>query len=190
MSDKPENQKKARRHKLPQRFKTIYWQNFMLTAGVVLLTLVLLGMSFFALSYSYTRNEREADMRAKADIVSRMVSAYVTGGSLADMRQLATFAASVTDENFLICNLQGNVLLTTDASLEGLVLTLPEGMTDSILAGEDSFEKTTLGGIYADKHFAVGVPIGSMGQTVGVVLAVTEASVLTACGAGSSACSS
>ena len=180
MSDKPESQKKARRHKLPQRFKTIYWQNFMLTAGVVLLTLVLLGMSFFALSYSYTRNEREADMRAKADIVSRMVSAYVTGGSLADMRQLATFAASVTDENFLICNLQGNVLLTTDASLEGLVLTLPEGMTDSILAGEDSFEKTTLGGIYADKHFAVGVPIGSMGQTVGVVLAVTEASVLTA----------
>ena len=102
MSETAEKQKKTRKRELPQRFKTIYWQNFMLTAGVVLLTLVLLGMSFFALSYSYTRNEREADMRMKADVVSRMVSSYVAGGSLADMRELATFAASVTEENFLI----------------------------------------------------------------------------------------
>lgn len=180
MSDNTEKQKKTRRRDLPQRFKTIYWQNFMLTAGVVLLTLVLLGMSFFALSYSYTRNERESDMRTKADVVSRMVSAYVAGGSLADMRELATFAASVTDENFLICNLSGNVLLTSDASLEGRVLTLPEGMTQAILEGNDSFDRTTLGDIYADKHFAVGVPIRSMGQIVGVVLAVTGTRALTA----------
>ena len=167
-----------------RRFKTIYWQNFLLTAGVVLLTLVLLGMSFFALSYNYTRNEREADMRAKAGVVSRMVSAYVTGGSLAGMQELASFAASVTEEDFLICNLSGNVLLTSDASLEGRVLTLPEGMARAILDGNDSFDRTTLGGIYTDKHFAVGVPIRSMGQTVGVVLAVTEARALNAMWSG------
>ncbi len=162
------------------RFKTIYWQNFTLTALVVLLTLVFLGASFFALSYNYTRNEREADMRTKAGVVSRMVSAYVTGGSLSGMRELASFAASVTDEDFLICNLSGNVLLTSDASLEGKVLSLPEGMAQAILNGSDSFERTTLGDIYEDRHFAVGVPIVSMGQTVGVVLAVTEARALTA----------
>ena len=109
----------------PRHFRTIYWQNFLLTAGVVVLTLVLLGLSFFTLSYSYTRRERAADMRARADVVSRMVSSYVTGGSLSGMRQLASFAASVTDEDFLICNLQGNVLLTSDETLEGRVLTLP-----------------------------------------------------------------
>ena len=173
-------QKKASERRLPRRFQTIYWQNFMLTAGVVLLTLVLLGASFFALSYSYTRNQREADMRARAEVVSRMVSSYVTGGSLSGMRELATFAASVTDEDFLICNLQGNVLLTSDASLEGRVLTLPEGVAEEILRGEGSFDRTTLGSIYADKRFAVGVPIHSMGQAVGVVLAVTDARTLTA----------
>ncbi len=162
------------------RFKTIYWQNFTLTALVVLLTLVFLGASFFALSYNYTRTEREAEMRGKAEVVSRMVSAYVTGGSLMGIQQLATFAASVTDEDFLICNLSGNVLLTSDASLEGKVLTLPEGMPQAILNGNDSFERTTLGEIYTDRHFAVGVPIVSMGQIVGVVLAVTEARALTA----------
>lgn len=174
--------KQSQSHKLrlPQYMRTIYWQNFQLTAGVVLLTLLMLGMSFFALSYNYTRNNRASDMRAKAEVVSRMVSAYVNSGSLTGMRELATFAASVTDEDFLICNLDGNVLLTSDPSLEGLVLVLPEGMTQSILRGEDSFDRTTLGGIYQDKHFAVGVPIASMGQTVGVVLAVTDARTLTA----------
>ena len=162
------------------RFKTIYWQNFMMTAGVVLLTLLLLGMSFFALSYNYTRTERETEMRSKAGVVSRMVSSYVNSGSLTGMRELATFAASVTDENFLICNLEGNLLLTSDPSLEGQVLTLPDGMVHSILQGEDSFAGTTLGGIYADKRFVVGVPIESMGQTVGVVLAVTDARALSA----------
>ena len=174
MSDSP------KKMQLPRRFRTIYWQNFMLTASVVVLTLALLGMSFFALSYTYSRNQRESDMRTKAEVVSRMVSSYVTGGSLAGMRELASFAASVTDENFLICNLQGNVLLTSDATLEGRVLTLPEGMTDSILRSEGNFDRTTLGEIYTGKHFAVGVPIESMGQTVGVVVAVTEARELTA----------
>lgn len=161
------------------RLKTIYWQNFTLTAGVVLLTLVLLGASFFALSYNYTRAEREKDLRAKAGVVSGMVSAYVNGGSLVGMRQLANFAASVTDADFLICNLQGSVLLTSDAALEGRVLALPEGMVREILNGV-SFDRTTLGDIYTEKHFAVGVPIESMGETVGVVLAVTGAQALTA----------
>ncbi|MBQ7713382.1 MAG: HAMP domain-containing histidine kinase [Oscillospiraceae bacterium] len=163
-----------------RRVRTIYRQNFLLTTGVVLLTLVLLGLAFFALSYSYTRSARAADMRAKAGVVSRMVSSYVMNGSLSGMRELATFAASVTEEDFLICNLQGSVLLTSDAALEGRVLTLPEGMTGAILAGNDSFDRTTLGDVYEDRHFAVGVPIESMGQTVGVVLAVTEARELTA----------
>ena len=171
---------RARESKAAGRLKTIYWQTFLLTSLVVVLTLVLLGASFFAVTYTYTRAQREADMRTKAEVVSRMVSAYVSNGSLAGMRELASFAASVTEEDFLICNLQGNVLLTSDESLEGRVLTLPEGVAERVIAGEDSLDRTTLGGIYEDKHFAVGVPVRSMGQTVGVVLAVTEARELTA----------
>ena len=161
--------------KTSRRCKTIYWQTFLLTSSVVALTLALLGASFFALSYTYTRSQKETDMRAKAEVVSRMVSAYLTGGSLSGMQELAAFAASVTNENYLICNLQGNVLMTTDETLAGREAVLPEGMTDRILSGKDAIASTTLGGIYEDKHFAVGVPIESMGQTVGVVLAVTGA---------------
>lgn len=166
--------------KTPAKFKTIYWQNFMLTASVVMLTLVLLGASFFALSYGYALDERSKAMHSKAEVVSGMVSSYVDGGSLSGMRELAGFAASVTDADFLICNSRGNVLLTTDAALVDRVLTLPDEVLDEILKEGSYAGRTMLGNIYEEKHFAVGVPISAHGQTVGAVLAVSEARALTA----------
>ena len=61
-------EKKRGRFALPERFETLYWQNFMLTAGIVVLTLALLGASFFALSYQYTYDERSSEMREKATV--------------------------------------------------------------------------------------------------------------------------
>lgn len=167
----------------PQRvsplFRSIFWQNFMLTDGVVLLMLFLLGISFFPLSYHYTRSVLERDMRSKAVVVSQMVSEYVESGSLDGMRELASFAASMTEEEFLICNRSGNVLLTSDATLEGKVLSLPAGTAETILSGDGSFARSTLDGIYEEPRFSVGVPITSRGESVGVVLAVTEGRALT-----------
>jgi len=179
MSAPHENGRRGRAWRLPQRLQTIYWQTFMLTAGVVMLTLALLGASFFTLSYGYTTNERGTDMREKAQVVSRMVSNYVESGSLSGMRELANFASSMSQEEFLICNLEGSVLLTTDRSLADRALALPDGMVQQVLDGAGTFSRTTLGGIYEDRHFAVGVPIETMGQTVGIVLAVTGTRALT-----------
>jgi len=180
MSERTETRRTGGTKRLLQRFKTIYWQNFLLTAGVVLLTLLLLGASFFALSYNYALGERSDEMKSNAEVVSRMVASYVIDGSLSGMQELASFAGSVTDEDFLICNLSGNVLLTSDASLANRVLTLPKEVTEGVLEGKSRFQRTTLGNIYEEKRFAVGVPIVSLGQTVGLVLAVTEAAALTA----------
>lgn len=171
---------KSQRFPLSRRLRTIYWQTFLSTSAVVALTLLLLGASFFTLTYTYASNLRKADMRTKAEVVSRMVSDYVSNGSLSGMRELAFFASSVTEEDFLVCNLQGSVLLTTDRTLEGRVLSLPEHIIEQILSGQEALGQTTLGDIYKNKHFGVGVTIRSMGQIVGVVLAVTDAQELTA----------
>ena len=62
---------KGKRWELPQKFRTIYWQNFALTASIVMLTLALLGASFFALSYAYAADERSDEMAQKASVVAR-----------------------------------------------------------------------------------------------------------------------
>ena len=88
--------------KVKTRCRTIYWQNFLLTASVVMLTLALLGSAFFALTYSYAIDERSEQMQSKATVVSHMVSSYMENGSLTGLRELADFASNVTDAEFLI----------------------------------------------------------------------------------------
>ena len=38
---------------LKKRFRSLYWQQFSLIAGIQLLTLLLLGAAFYAGSYNY-----------------------------------------------------------------------------------------------------------------------------------------
>ena len=165
--------------KVKTRCRTIYWQNFLLTASVVMLTLALLGSAFFALTYSYAIDERSEQMQSKATVVSHMVSSYMENGSLTGLRELADFASNVTDAEFLICNSDGYLLLTTDTTLVNRVLTVPQDVAEGAMSDDTYAVRTTLGDIYEDTHFVVGVPIVSEGATVGFVLAVTGARALT-----------
>lgn len=178
--EKKEQGKTAKkRWRAPERWRTIYWQNFLLTASVVMLTLALLGSAFFALTYSYALDERSDEMQSRANVVSHMVSSYIETRSLASLQEFADFASNVTDAQFLICSADGSVLLTTDPSLAERVLTVPEDVISGAISTEPYAARTTLGGIYEEKHFVVGAPIETNGVTVGFVLAVTGARALT-----------
>ena len=59
------------------RFSSIYWQQFSLIAGVVLLTLLLLGASFYALSYNYLVGEKRDEMKMRAQLIVQLTSDYI-----------------------------------------------------------------------------------------------------------------
>ena len=63
---------------LKNRFRSIYWQQFSLIAGIVLLTLLLLGASFYALSYNYLVGEKRDEMKMRAQLIAQMSVAYLT----------------------------------------------------------------------------------------------------------------
>ena len=60
-----------------RRFDSLYWQQFLLTAGMVLLTLLLLGVSFYGLSYNDTVAERRSEMRQHAELIANMSGDYL-----------------------------------------------------------------------------------------------------------------
>ena len=164
------------------KYKSLYWQQFMLTAGLVLLTMALLGVSFFALSYNYTLAERREEMQTRATLVARMsvdfLRSEVSGDVQKDLQDLAGVASLMSDVNFLICNEQGNVLLTSDERLVGKVVTLPADMMHRI-AEKGVFEGAHTVGVYEHKQVVVGVPVADgSGAVLGYVLAVTETTEL------------
>ena len=68
-----------------KRFSGLYWQQFALTAGMVMLTLLLLGVSFFALSYNYNFTERRDELQERAGLIAQVSVDYLLG--LTDNRE-------------------------------------------------------------------------------------------------------
>ena len=168
---------------LRKQFHGLYWRQMFVTAGMVLLTLLLLGASFFSLSYNYARGQKSEEIMAKARVMSQLSINYLENGrymdiedlrSDPDFQQLASFAAIVSDVHFMICDTEGHVLLTTDRDLEGKVVTMPESMSREILEKGASARRDDLGGLYESRRFVVGVPAvnpetqGVVGEVYGV----------------------
>ena len=157
---------------------SLYWRQFMLTAGMVVLTMALLGVSFYALSYNYTVSEKRQEMQDRAVLVAQLSVDYFTAGDDAErdqgdaLRSLAGVASRMTDVDFLICDTTGSVLLTTDADLAGKTVVVPEDITQAVLG------RSTVG-VYEKKQFVVGVPMTDVdGNTLGLVLAVMNSAEL------------
>ena len=173
-----------------RRFRGIYWTQFALTAGMVLLTLLLLGTSFFTLSYTYLMSEKQQELEEKARMVADLTRTYADDGILPDtfggrnqgLEIIAQVAASISDIDFLIWDTSSNTMLTTDDALEGMEISLPSLVTRRVLKG-DTYSGMTDLNIYPNRRYVVGVPILSdapLGERVlGMVLAVTDAGSLT-----------
>ena len=153
--------------KLRSRFQGLYWRQLFVTVGMVMVTLSLLGASFFALSYNYARNQRSEEIKGMANVISQLSLSYLENGRYLtieelqedpDFQRLASFAATVSDVNFVICDEEGHALLSTDQQLSGRVVTAPEEMTRDIKEEGVSYYRGDLDGLYDSKRLIVGVP--------------------------------
>ena len=91
--------------RIRSRFKGLYWRQLFVTVGMVMVTLGLLGASFFALSYNYARNQRTEEIRGTAGVISQLSVGYLESGRYLtieelqedpDFQRLASFAATVS----------------------------------------------------------------------------------------------
>ncbi len=168
-----------------RRFRGLYWRQLLAMVSMVLLTLFLLGASFFSLSYNYARIQERDELRQRVQMVARLAAGYLENDPAydrEDFRQLAMVAANVSDVEFLICDIEGHVLLSTDKTLEGRVVTMPEEMVQEVLSEGICVQRDDLGGLYAGKRFILGVPALSSGgqSTAGMAFAVSTNASLNA----------
>ena len=170
--------------RIKRKFNSLYWHQFALTAGLVMLTLLLLGVSFFTLSYGTTTAEKRGEMRTRAELIAQVSADYfiAAGDQSLDqdtaLRKLAEMASRMTDVDFLICSSQGNVLLTTDEALVGRSITVPQEIVNEVLSEEALYQgRSNVNNIYSVKKFVVAVPMhNNSGTLLGMVLAFMDES--------------
>ena len=177
--------------RLRGHFQGLYWRQMFVTVGMVMVTLALLGASFFSLSYNYARSQRSEEIKSMANVISRLSVNYLESGRYLtieklredpDFQRLASFSATVSDVNFMICDEKGHVLLATDENLSGQVVTMPEEMTREIAEEGWTFHKDDLDGLYDQNRLIVGVPAVSPDsqEPVGEVFVVATTNSLDA----------
>lgn len=179
------------RKKIRSRFQSLYWRQLFVTAGMVMLTLFLLGASFFSLSYNYARSQKSDELLSKAQIMSQLSVSYLESGkdltieelrNDRDFQRLASFAATVSDVHFMICDETGHVLLSTDSDLIGRTVTMPESLTRQIMTKGTASVRSSLDGLYEQRRFVVGVQAMNPEnmEVVGEVFAVSTTASLDA----------
>lgn len=171
--------------RLREQFRGLYWRQMSITVDMVLLTLVLLGTVFFSLSYNYARGQKTDELLERAQVVSRLSVRYLESGRYLTMeelrqdqvfQQLAATAAMISDMDILVCDEEGHVLLSTDETMEGQSITIPEGVMSAVLEQGTWAGRSRLDQLYESKRFVGGVSVVSptTSNVLGTVFTVSS----------------
>ena len=175
--------------------KSIYGRQFAMMAGVVLVSFLLLGSAFAALSYQYIIQERRDSLERTADNVAALTATALkyNDRSLTStfIQSNLTYLATIADSGIVLTTPEGVVALAVDrdGTMTGAVLgrSLPE-FTVQAARSTGYTGMTDLGGIYATRRYVVGMPIlmsaqsggESISYVAGMVFLSSETSDLTA----------
>ena len=176
---------------------SLYKRQFVLTAGMILVSFAMLGAAFLTLSYQYTLRQTRESMERNANYVATFTSSSRSlGVGVEDDVYIAMIAtiARISNAVVLITEADGEMVVSTDgASVKGHQELsnhyLPRSVVDEVSQKGTYAGMTNLGGFFAEKRYVAGIPIttsavdltsGKVVKTVvGVAYVAAEASSLT-----------
>ncbi|WP_209341639.1 HAMP domain-containing sensor histidine kinase [Flavonifractor sp. AGMB03687] len=176
---------------------SLYKRQFVLTAGMILVSFALLGAAFFTLSYQYTIRQTRDSMERNADYVANFTASVRSIGYGVEDEVYITMVATIariSNAVVLITEADGEMVVSTDGStvqgykdLGGRYL--PKSVSDTVAQTGGYTGMSDLGGFFSEKRYVAGTPITiktvdvTTGQTrqnlVGVAYVAVEASSLT-----------
>ena len=162
--------------------KTTFGRLFGLIAGLVLLCVLFLGAGFRALLSNYLISAARESLSNNAQAVAELASAYDTTGQLEDnwdFRMSLSFASLVAENDAVICDENGRVILCSceDIACPHLGTQLDPGLTAAVLLGGETYAKGDLENLYSNTRYYVATPVvsRSTGESIGFVVVSTPA---------------
>lgn len=142
----------------------LFRRQFLLTAGLILLSFILLAASFTALSYRYMVREKKESMEENASYAASMTQVILQRGfdPAEDAFPIYGPALShISDSDLVLCDASGTVLrYIADGAddLDYVGSTISSDVTSQMIQNGIYSGMSDLG-IYSGVHFAAGAPI-------------------------------
>ena len=153
------------------------WRQFLLVAGLLVMTFVLLAATFVGFMYAYRASQTRSALTDYARAVASLSAAYSTTGELEDnwnYQMSLAFASDAADIDAVICDESGRVVVCACDVVfcSHLGQQLPAALVEE-LRTEGSVSRTgTVPGVYEEDRYLVGLPLTSAatGETLGAVI--------------------
>ena len=146
---------------------SLYKRQFVLTAGMILVSFALLGAAFFTLSYQYTIRQTRDSMERNADYVANFTASVRSIGYGVEDEVYITMVATIariSNAVVLITEADGEMVVSTDGStvqgysdLAGCYL--PKSVSDTVAQTGGYTGMSDLGGFFSEKRYVAGTPI-------------------------------
>ena len=157
--------------------KTMFSRQFALTAGLILVCLLALGLAFRIFIGRYAASQAQEALLHNADAVTDLAAAYDSSDALRgnwDVRVNLSFASTVADTDAVILAEDGQVILCSCSSpgCEHLNKQVDEGFVQQVFADGKVTRIATLEGLYPDERYIVAEPVvsRSTGAHIGLVM--------------------
>ena len=159
--------------------RSLFYRQLTVTAGLILLNLLLLGFSFSLISYRYVLQERRSRLDETAHTVAEMAGAVHELNSMEDW-QLSiqiTSLSRATGNHVFLCDMDGNVWACSDSFMlkcEHIGKQLSSKLVDMINQQELTRVYSDLDGFYPAKQYISAAAVtASDGSRLGTAIVST-----------------
>lgn len=161
--------------------RTTYFKNFAVSAGLAVISFLILGLSLSIITRNFMINERQNGMETNAAEVARSAVAFAENGDLAnwELRMVLATLAQSTGNEILISNTEGNIVSCSDRTLlcHHIGYTVDEAVMERVREGKGIGSKmTTMGGLFSNVNYVITEPIKEGGETWGYVIVAYDSS--------------
>ena len=160
--------------------KSLFNRYFALCSAVILATITLMGGLVIGFSASYFSETSRDSLRKNAEqaaaiTLSGMADYGYQKVPVATVQNGYRIISSTTETHIFLVNLDGKTLICSEGeNCNHRTYGIPEDVMESALSGEYD-GSGTLGGIYENSHYIVGIPIKHGETTLALLFASTEA---------------
>lgn len=158
--------------------KSTFSRLFAMTAALITLCLVLLGITFRLMLGKSLELETRQTLRSSAQVMASLAAAYDTTGELeyrwGDFHICLTTAAYSSGSDILLCETDGSVRICScmETDCHHLDMVVEQALLDEILSDGEAFTESDLNGLYEDMQYVEGMPVVSQqtGEIIGLLL--------------------
>lgn len=156
--------------------KTTFSRQFVSTAVILLLALLLMGSAFRILVQDYLEGTTNSQLLTDAAAISDLTASYDASGQLQSegLRTNLTLASTVSGADTVVCNSSGTIVLCSDRNLscDHLGMTVDQGYLQEVFDAGQHTDSGLIKGLYEEARYVVSVPIVSKntGANIGIVI--------------------